>query len=78
MYYIHKCTYCTKIFYTFSDSKMEAARILYVGIKDHLIEYDEDRKEYELDDYPEKEINDMYRQIKEMNEPPDGAYRLPK
>lgn len=77
MYYSYHCSYCSKIFYTFNDNKEEAARILYEGIKKHLIEYGEDDREYEFDDYPEKEINEMYAKMSELTEPPSGAYELP-
>lgn len=76
MYYSHSCTYCTKVFYVYSNHKEEAAKILYEGIKTHLIEYDEDHKEYEMDDLPEIEINDMYAVIVEYNDPPAGGYEL--
>lgn len=76
MYYVRQCTYCVKIFYTFHTNKTAAARVLYNGIKKHLGEYDEDRKEFEMDAYPEKEVNEMYAEMTEMNEPPSGGYQL--
>lgn len=76
MYYTHKCTYCSKVFYTFHNNKTQAARILYTGIKKHLIFYDEDRKEYELDGSEEREVNEMYVEMIEMTEPPNGGYML--
>ena len=76
MYYSHSCTYCTKVFYTYHGRKEQAAEILYIGIKAHLIEYNEDHKEYELDDDPKVEINEMYYAMSEHSEPPTAAYEL--
>lgn len=76
MYYAHKCTYCLRIYYIYHTNKTEAARLLYDGIKKHLIDYDEDRKEYEMDSSPDREANEMYIEMTEMNEPPSGAYKL--
>lgn len=76
MYYSHKCSYCTKIFYTFHISKEQAAKKLYHGIKQHLIEYDEDHKEYEFDDGERIDINQVYYAATESNDPPSGGYEL--
>ena len=76
MYYARQCSYCSKVFYTYNDNQEEAARILYNGIKKHLIEYGEDDREYEFDEYPEKEENQMYYEMKEMSEPPVAGYVL--
>jgi hypothetical protein len=76
MYYIRSCTYCTKIFYTYHDNKEVAAQIIYTGIKAHLVEYNEDHKEYQLDESPEMEINQMYYEITESDEEPAGGYEL--
>ena len=76
MYYSHKCTYCTKIFYTYHNSKEQAASILYYGIKKHLIDYKEDHKEYEMDEEPKIEINQMYYAVIELDDPPAGGYKL--
>ena len=76
MYYVHPCSYCNKVFYVYRTDKMQAAEALYQGIKSHLIEWGEDDREYEFDDYPEKEINQMYYSMKEMNDPPHGAYEI--
>lgn len=76
MYYVHPCSYCRKVFYVYAHDKMQAAEALYRGIKAHLIEWNEDNREYEFDDYPEKEINQMYYAMQEMNDPPQGAYEI--
>lgn len=76
MYYSDKCPYCGKIFYVFNDSKEEASRELYAGIKQHLIDYDEDRKEYKMDDSPTQDSNEIYSELTETNEPPAGGYPL--
>ncbi|MDP3941264.1 MAG: hypothetical protein Q8Q49_03045 [bacterium] len=76
MYHSHPCTYCGRIFYTYHSNKEHAAKILYFGIKQHLIDYNEDHKEYELDEAPEIEFNQMYYAIVELKDPPSGGYEL--
>ena len=76
MYYSHSCSYCTKVFYTYTSSKHQAAKTLYFGIKAHLIEYNEDHKEYAFDDGPEIDINEVYVAITELNDKPSGGYEL--
>lgn len=76
MYYSHPCSYCDKIFYTFNESKEDAANMLFEGIKQHLIEYDEDDKEYEFDDGPEIGANDIYATMRESKNPPEGGYEI--
>lgn len=76
MYYSHSCTYCTKVFYTYHNRKEQAAEILFIGIKAHLIDYGEDHKEYEMDDDPKVEINEMYYAMMEHKEAPTAAYEL--
>lgn len=76
MYYSHPCSYCNKVFYVFSDDQYQAAQMLYAGIKQHLIDYNEDRKEYEFDDYPETDIDEVYKSMAESNYPPSGGYEL--
>lgn len=74
MYYTHPCTYCKKTFYAWHSTKEGASSILYYGIKKHLMDYGEDHKEFELDDAPEIEINDIYKAAIEMNDRPAGGY----
>lgn len=76
MYYSDKCPYCSKIFYVFNDDKAEAAKELYAGIKQHLIDYNEDSKEYTFDEGEEKESNQIYGEMTETKEPPPGAYEI--
>ena len=76
MYYSHPCPYCRKIFYTFQSNKESASEILFSGIKQHLIDYDEDRKEYEMDEGKSIEVNQMYRGMRESDSPPSGGYEL--
>lgn len=76
MYYSHSCSYCTKVFYTYKNSKHQAAKTLYYGIKAHLIEYKEDHKEYDFDDGSEIDINEVYAAIAELNDKPSGGYEL--
>ena len=76
MYYSHPCSYCAKIFYTFHSSKEQASSILYYGIKQHLIDYDEDHKEFDFDDGASIDINEVYAAISESNDVPPGGYEL--
>ena len=76
MYYSHKCSYCTKVFYTYSRHKQTAARVLYMGIKKHLIDYQEDHKEYEFDESPSVEANQMYYAMSESTHPPRSGYEV--
>jgi len=76
MYYSHPCSYCSKIFYTYNDSKFEAAKTLYDGIKAHLAEYDEDHKEYKFDDGPTTDTNEVYAEMSESPTAPSGGYEL--
>jgi hypothetical protein len=76
MYYSYPCSYCEKVFYTFNDSRENAASVLFYGIKQHLIDYDEDRKEYEFDDEPQVDIDKIYYTMAETNYAPSGGYEL--
>ena len=76
MYYSHSCSYCAKVFYTYHSSKEGAARVLFEGIKKHLIEYAEDHKEFRFDEDPKIEINQMYYAMSESEEEPTGHYEL--
>lgn len=72
MYYSHPCSYCGKLFYTFNKSKEQAANVLYYGIKNHLIDYNEDHKEYKFDDGAQTDINEVYSSISESSNQPSG------
>lgn len=76
MYYSHPCSYCSRIFYTFHSSKEQAASVIYYGIKKHLIEYNEDHKEYAFDDGAQIDTNEVYAAVIESNEAPAGGYEL--
>jgi len=76
MYYSFPCSYCSKVFFTFDRNKEAAARKLYEGIKAHLVEYNEDHKEYNFDDPPKMEISQMYYAMFESNNPIPGGYEL--
>lgn len=76
MYYSHACSYCSKVFYTYNENKEQAAKTLYEGIKQHLKDYDEDHKEYQFDEAPEIEANQMYKAMNESSAPPSGGYEL--
>jgi len=76
MFYSHPCSYCSKIFYTYNSSKFEAAKILYATIKKHLIEYNEDHKEFAFDDGPQVDTDEVYSAMSESTEAPAGGYEV--
>lgn len=78
MYYYYQCSYCSKLFYTYSNPRFRkyAAERLYRGIKQHLIYYKEDHKEHQFDDHPQIEIRDMYRYMYESETKPRGGIPL--
>jgi hypothetical protein len=76
MYYCHQCTYCKRVYCTFDLDKWAAAKRLYSAIKSHLIEYDEDHKEYEMDDGESEDSNQIYHELYEYNEKPAGVYEV--
>lgn len=76
MYYSFECSYCSKLFFTFNKNRSGAARDLYEGIKSHLIEYGEDRKEYEFDEHPDIEQSQMYDLMRESEDKPNGGYEI--
>ena len=76
MYYSYPCPYCKKVFYTFSDSRDQAAQILDVGIMQYAKDYTEDHKSYELEQEPETETNYIYNKMAESKTYPTGGYEL--
>lgn len=74
MYYSYKCTYCGRLFYTFDRNKEHAANRLYHTVKQHLIDYNEDHKEYEMDDGEHADTEQIYREMTESPTPPPGGY----
>lgn len=76
MYYSHACSYCARVFFTFHTSKERASETLYYGIKQHLIEYNEDHKENDFDDGPSIDINEIFSIVTESEESPAGGYEL--
>lgn len=76
MYYSSHCPYCNRIFYVYASDKTTASQSLYAGIKQHLIDYDEDRKEHKLDDGPDADSAEIYNEMIESSEPPSGGYPL--
>ncbi len=76
MYYSYPCSYCSKVFYTFSENKQVASQTLYEGIKAHLMTYDEDHKEYQFDEAPQIEVRQMYASMTETSDRPQGGYNL--
>lgn len=78
MYYSFPCTYCRRVFYTYDTNKHQAALTLYRTIKQHLIDYDEDKKEYELDDGEHIDTNQIYAEMKTSAHTPRGGYHATK
>ncbi len=76
MYYSFPCPYCSKIFYVFNDSKDAASKALYDGVKKHLADYDEDRKEHQLDDGVSEDSLEIYNGIAESSDIPPGGYPI--
>ena len=74
MYYSYKCTYCGRLFYTYSVSKEDASAILYKAIKQHLTDYNEDHKEYEMDDGAQADSDQIYYGMSESKTIPAGGY----
>ncbi len=76
MYYSFPCPSCGKMFYTFTDSRDQAAKSMYAGIKQHLTQYGEDDKEHTFDDPPAVETNEVYTALTETADKPTGGYEL--
>lgn len=76
MYYSHPCSYCGRLFYTYNTNREEASKILYAGIKKHLIDYNEDHREYEFDDGPQIDSNEVYAKMGELSSRPPGGYEF--
>lgn len=77
MYYSYNCPACSKIFYVFDDSKEDASKKLFEGLKSHEHEYGEDQKDTTLTQYDEgTEENMIYGAVQESNEIPPGGYPL--
>ncbi len=76
MYYSYNCSYCRRLFYTYHNHRKYAAITLYQGIKKHLIDYNEDHKEFEFDEHPSIEEYQMYNSMSEHEEVPPGGYEL--
>ncbi len=74
MYYSFKCTYCGRVFYTYDSSRERASDTLYYSIKKHLIDSDEDRKEYEMDDGTRADSDQIYAGMQESKDIPAGGY----
>jgi hypothetical protein len=74
MYYSFHCPYCEREYYTFNENREIASHTLYISIKQHLIDFDEDHKEFILDDGEQADSNQIYAEMKESNSIPLGAY----
>lgn len=76
MYYSYPCPYCGKIFYAFGDDKNQTIKVLFTGIKKHLVDYGEDKEEYKFINEEENEENEMYSEISGTPEAPSGGYQV--
>lgn len=76
MYYSYTCAHCSKVFYTYNGNKERAADSLASGIKQHLIETDEDRKTPALDSDPESNSDELYYSMTQSSEVPSGGYEI--
>lgn len=74
MYYTFKCTYCGRAFYTYDRNRHHASVTLYRAVKNHLIEYNEDHKEHEMDDGEQEDSNQIFAEMKETATPPVGGF----
>lgn len=73
MYYTFKCTYCRRPFYTYDRNRANASVTLYRTVKKHLIDYNEDHKEHEMDDGEVEDSNQIYAEMTESPSPPAGG-----
>jgi hypothetical protein len=64
------------MFYTFNTNKWQAAQDLYSWLKKHLQDYDEDHKEFEMDDGAYEDSKQIYEEMQEFNEAPPGGYEV--
>ena len=72
MYYSFKCTECGRLFYTYNQNKSHAANTLYHSVKQHLIDYNEDHKEHELDDGEYWDSHQIMREMTTTDYRPQG------
>jgi hypothetical protein len=75
MYYTFQCTYCRRAFYTYDRNRVTASVTLYRAVKKHLIDYNEDHKEHELDDGEQEDSNQIYDEMTESDHPPEGGIK---
>lgn len=76
MYYSHACPVCGKVFYSFNDDRYKAADALAAGIKQHLIDYNEDDRETDFDygqSFNAKYVSERMAQSESV---PPGGYPL--
>lgn len=78
MYYSFPCTYCHRVFFTYDTNKHRAALTLYRTVKQHLIDYDEDKKEYEMDEGEQTTSNRIYGVMKASLHEPRNGYHATK
>lgn len=58
----------------YDTNREHASQVLYYSIKQHLIDYNEDHKEYELDDGEREDSDQIYEHMKESRHKPPAGY----
>ncbi len=74
MYYSHPCSYCHKVFYVYDTDRYKASEKLYEIIKNHLVSYDEDRREHKFDDGKIEDSDEIFHNMIESSDKPPGGY----
>lgn len=74
MYFSHKCTYCGRLFAVNETDKYKASEQLYEIIKAHLKEYNEDHKEYKMDDGKIVDSAEILQDMTGSPDKPSGSY----
>lgn len=74
MYYSHKCTYCGRNFTVYEEDKYLASEQLYEIIKMHLKDYNEDHKEFKMDDGKATDSVEIFEAMTGSIDKPPGSY----
>jgi hypothetical protein len=78
MYYSLPCPACGRIFYLHSSHPETASEMLYDAIRKHLEEYNEDYREYDMDDGKKTDSKEIEGKMQVSEAPPkNGWYELP-
>ena len=79
MFYSYPCPVCGKVFYTFNQSREEAAQTMYSGLEKHIQDYQEENSGYDNLDHQGKEFEDqntVYSNMSSSQVAPEGGYNL--